>query len=644
MTQPLFYFLIALASLLIGAGLMYLLIRQRAASTAQAHMQDATELAVARENVRLQIEERSQLQVRFNAIQAESERWRSALDEANNERTLMGERASRLTPLETRLEELEQRLTHGSAQSAQLGETISRLQAELDAERSAHADSRNRAKGETDARLGTEAKLALASDELARLSTQYAAEREQFAEKLAFIDEAKRNLTDQFKNLANDILEEKGKRFAEQNQTTLGSLLDPLKQKLTEFQTKVEHVYVNESKDRSALTEQVKQLMGLNQVLSDEAKNLTTALKGSNKTQGNWGEMVLERLLEDCGLRKGHEFRTQDSHTQEDGRRSQPDVIVSLPEERSLVIDAKMSLNAYETWATSEDGIVRDAALKAHVASIRTHIKGLSGKDYQHIHQLNSLDFVLMFIPIEPAFMAAVSHDRELHMEAWKHNVLLVSPSTLLFVLRTVAHLWRQEAQNRNAQEIAKSGADLYDRLCGFTVELEKVGQRLNQAQQSFQAARTRLSGNQGVIRKAERLRELGVKPSRKLAAEWVHASGADDDAQDVDAIVVPLLESRTQLDDEIDLVETSQIDDDVSEDAGATQRLRPGRKVNPESKFSRAREIYSAHIDQQEPLDIKRMMVEALDVSPAVANTYFCKIRNSLLDTGPSTTALIQG
>ena len=640
MTQPLFYFLIALASLLVGAGLMHLVIRQRAAPAAHAHVHDATELAVARENVRLQIEERRQLQARLDTIQSESERWRAALDDANNERALMGERASRVAPLETRLEDLEQRLSQGSTQSAQLGETISRLQAELEAERIAHTDSRSRATAETNVRLGTEAKLAVASDELARLSTQSAAEREHFTEKLAFIEEAKRNLTDQFKNLANDILEEKGKRFAEQNQSNLGALLNPLKQKLSEFQTKVEDVYVNESKDRSALTEQVKQLMGLNQVLSDEAKNLTTALKGSNKTQGNWGEMVLERLLEDCGLRNGHEFRTQDSHTQEDGRRFQPDVIVSLPEGRSLVIDAKMSLNAYETWATSDDGTVRETALKAHIASVRTHIKGLSAKDYQSIHQLKSLDFVLMFIPIESAFMAAVSHDRELHMDAWRHNVLLVSPSTLLFVLRTVSHLWRQEAQNRNAQEIAKRGAELYDRLCGFTVELEKIGQRLNQAQQSFQAARTRLSGNQGVIRKAEQLRELGVKPSRKLPADWGHASGRDDDAQEAGPVEVPLLESIDACTEQTDLTEASLVTDSVE----AIQRQRPGRRVNPDSKLSRARKIYSAHIAGREPLDIKRIMVEALGVSPEVANTYFCKIRDSVEDTGQSNATDIPG
>lgn len=629
MTQPLFYFLLALASLLVGAGLMYILIRQRAASTAQMHMQDATELAVARENVRLQSEERSQLQIRFNAIQTESERWRSALDEANSERTLMGERASRLVPLETRLEDLEQRLAQGSAQSAQLGETVSRLQAELDAERSGHAESRNREKAETDTRISTEAKLAVASDELARLSTQYAADREQFVEKLAFIDEAKRNLTDQFKNLANDILEEKGKRFAEQNQTSLGALLDPLKQKLSEFQTKVDDVYVKEGKDRSALAEQVKQLMGLNQSLSQDAKNLTSALKGSNKTQGNWGEMVLEQLLESSGLRKGHEFHPQDSHTQEDGRRLQPDVIISLPEQRSLVVDAKVSLTAYEACASGETEEEREAALKRHLASIRAHIKNLSGKNYQAMYQLQSLDFTLMFIPIEPAFMMAVNADRDLFQEAWERNVLLVSPSTLMFVLRTVAHLWRQEAQNRNAQEIAKRGAELYDKLCGFTHELTKVGNSINQAKNSFDEASKKLVHGRGsVIRQAEMLRDLGIKPTKTLAPVLARLSQDEDEPEEVEEIGVPSLASGALTADDAANFEAT-----VEEEHSA-ERPRLGRRVDPTSKLSRARDIVLTHISTHEPREIKRLLVESLDISPGVANTYFCQVRDTIETT----------
>ena len=350
----------------------------------------------------------------------------------------------------------------------------------------------------------------------------------------------KRALTDQFKSLANDILEEKGKRFAEQNQANLGTLLDPLKTKLSEFQAKVDTVYVNDSKDRSALAEQVKQLMGLNQSLSQDAKNLTTALKGSNKTQGNWGELVLERVLEASGLRKDHEYRTQVNHTLEDGGRQQPDVIISLPEERSLVVDSKMSLTAYEEYANAEDDAGRAASLKRHMQSVRNHIASLNSKNYQTLYSLKSLDFVLMFVPVEPAFMLAIGNDGNLFKDAWDRNVLLVSPSTLLFVVRTVAHLWRQEAQSRNTQEIARRGAELYDRLSAFTLDLEKVGERLRQAQDSFTDARDKLSKNQGnVIRQAEMLKQLGVKPTKAFPQSLVEASDVEDEKVVHDAIEV---------------------------------------------------------------------------------------------------------
>lgn len=365
--------------------------------------ESAVELATSRENVRLQTAERERLQGRVVELQTDVERWRTSLDEVSTQRAVLDERASRVGPLVTKVGELEQSLAETGIQVASLREATAKALAELHAERDAHSLTESRHHAETQARQISEAALVQATTELAQLTTQQTADREQFTDKLAFIDEAKRTLSDQFKNLANDILEEKGKRFAEQNQTNLGSLLDPLKQKLTEFQSKVEDVYVKEGKDRTALAEQVKQLMGLNQTLSEDAKNLTSALKGSNKTQGNWGELVLERVLESSGLRKGHEYRLQESHAQEDGRRLQPDVVISLPEDRSLVVDSKVSLTAYEECASADNVSDREAALNRHLASIRSHIKGLSGKNYQAMYQLRSLDFVLMFIPIERA-------------------------------------------------------------------------------------------------------------------------------------------------------------------------------------------------------------------------------------------------
>jgi len=371
--------------------------------------------------------------------------------------------------------------------------------------------------------LESEQQLNALNAQVATLTTQLTQERSQSAEKLALLQGARDELTLQFKTLANDILEEKSKRFSEQNQQSLGQMLDPLKTKLQEFQGKVEQVYVQEGKDRTALAEQVRQLMELNRTVSQEANNLTKALKGSNKAQGNWGELVLERVLESAGLRKGEEYDVQESHTLADGRRLQPDVVVHLPEDRHLVIDAKATLIAYEDYANADDDKQREAALKRHLDAVRAHIKGLSDKNYQDLYGLKSLDFVLMFIPIEPAFMLAVTHDRELFMDAWNKNVLLVSPSTLLFVVRTVANLWRQEAQNRNAQDIAKRGADLYDKFAGFVEDMESLGNRLSQAQKDYDGAISKLSTGRGnLIRQAEMLKKLGVKPGKSLPAPMV--------------------------------------------------------------------------------------------------------------------------
>lgn len=366
--------------------------------------------------------------------------------------------------------------------------------------------------------------------QLAAQATQLEAERRAAHDKLALLAEAREALSHQFKSLANDILEEKSRRFAEQNQLSLGQLLDPLRSRLADFQGRVEQFYDAEGKQRSALAQQVHQLLQLNQALSEDAKNLTQALKGSTKAQGNWGELILERVLESAGLRKGFEYDVQENHLRADGSRAQPDVVIHLPENRHLVIDAKASLLAYEEWAHADDEAVRAGAQRRHLDSVRQHIKGLAERNYQQLYALQSLDFVLMFVPIEPAFMLAVTADNQLYSDAWNRNVLLVSPSTLLFVLRTVAHLWRQEAQTRNAQEIAQRGADLYDHLTAFVEELEKVGKNLGQAQDAYQKAFNKLSKNRGnVIRRAEMLKELGIKPAKALPPALVEAARGED-------------------------------------------------------------------------------------------------------------------
>ncbi|MBI9113048.1 MAG: DNA recombination protein RmuC [Maridesulfovibrio ferrireducens] len=358
---------------------------------------------------------------------------------------------------------------------------------------------------------------------LTKIKTELDNERKQSSEKLILLTEAKEELSNQFKTLANEILEEKSKKFTEQNQTNLTQLLTPLKTKLGDFQGKVEEVYFQESKDRSALSEQVKQLMDLNRQLSSDAHNLTKALKGQSKTQGNWGELILERVLEMSGLRKGQEYDVQENHTRNDGSRAQPDVVIHLPDSRHLIVDAKVSLNAYNDYVNAEDDNKRTDAVKRHLESMRSHIKGLSGKNYQLLYGLESLDFVIMFVPIESAFILGSTQDATLWQNAWNKNVLIVSPSTLLFVIRTVAHLWRQEQQSRNAQEIAQRGAELYNKFVGFVEDLTKVGDRLNQAQNAYDNAFNKLTSGKGnIVRQTELLKELGVKPKKTLPADIV--------------------------------------------------------------------------------------------------------------------------
>jgi DNA recombination protein RmuC len=366
-----------------------------------------------------------------------------------------------------------------------------------------------------------------------RAESELDAERRISAEKLAGIQQsaqdAKTTLSDQFKNLANEILEEKSKRFAEQNQKNLDTLLKPLQEKLTDFRKQVDDTYQSEARERFALKQEVEKLAGLNLKMTDETRALTNALKGESKTQGDWGELVLETILENSGLRKGEEYLVQDSHTIDDGSRLQPDVVIRLPESKHLVIDSKVSITAYTRYMQADDDATKTAELNSHVLSIKQHIQGLSAKNYQDLYGVGSIDFVLMFIPIEPAFLAAMRHAPDIYQEALKKNIVMVCPSTLLATVRTVAHLWRQEHQNRNAQEIARQCAMLYDKFVGFVEDLDKVGQRLEQAQVSYGDAIGKLKTGRGnLIRTAENVKKLGVKPNKSLPTKLTDV--ADDE------------------------------------------------------------------------------------------------------------------
>ncbi len=365
---------------------------------------------------------------------------------------------------------------------------------------------------------------------IAELSTRLESDRLQANEKIALLEAARSEFGQQFQLLANQILEEKSKKFTEQNQLNLGGILLPLQEKIAQFQTQVADTYDKDSKERLTLKNEIERLAALNGKISEDAINLTHALKGSNKTQGIWGEMVLEKVLESSGLRKGEEYQVQNSFDREEGGQYRPDVIIHLPEGRHMVVDAKMSLVAYERYVSADTDTEREESLKQHLMSVRSHIRGLSEKNYQTLTGLNAPDFVMLFIAVEPAFMLAFSHDASLFNDALAKNVLLVSPSTLLANLRTIAYIWRSEQQNRNAQEIAQQCAKLYDKFVGFVDDLEDIGKKLGQTQKSFDDAKAKLSTGRGnLIRQAEQVRKLGVIPTKSLPAQLLD----DDDYAD---------------------------------------------------------------------------------------------------------------
>lgn len=334
---------------------------------------------------------------------------------------------------------------------------------------------------------------------------------------------------DQFKVLADQIFEEKSSKFTKQNELNIKQILDPLGERLLEFKQKVEDTHNLEMKERITLQQQILQLTDLNKGMREEANNLTKALKGDSKIQGNWGEIILERLLEKSGLMKGREFRVQVSGDNEEGRKIQPDVIIDLPDDRHLIVDSKVSITAFEKYSSATSDIERDQALKEHIQSVRSHVKGLSEKNYQSMYEINSPDFVLMFIPIEPAFALTVQKDSDLYNEAIEKNIVIVSPTTLLATLSTIAFIWKQEYRTRNAIEIASQGGMLYDKFVGFAEDLEVIGNRLNQTQTVYDQAMNKLKNGRGnLINRAEKLRLLGVKTTKKLSRDLSENDDSD--------------------------------------------------------------------------------------------------------------------
>ena len=347
-----------------------------------------------------------------------------------------------------------------------------------------------------------------------RLTEQHQASQE----RIALLERVREEFSDRFKALASDLLEEKSRKFSEQNVASIGMLLNPLREQLGDFRKTVSDVYDKESRERALLKAEIDSLKNLNQRISEDALNLTRALKGEARTQGAWGELVLERVLEASGLQKGREYETQIVLKDDDGGRPRPDVIVRLPEGRDLIIDAKVSLTAYERYCSATDDYERGLQLNAHVQSLRNHVKELSGRRYGELPGVNSLEFVLMFVPVEAAFIEAVHHDDALHAFALEKQVVIVTTSTLLATLRTVASLWRFDDRNRNAFEIAERAGKLYDKFVGFVEDIEEARKRLDAARDALASAGSKLATGRGnLVGQVEKLRELGAKAGKQL-------------------------------------------------------------------------------------------------------------------------------
>lgn len=379
-------------------------------------------------------------------------------------------------------------------------------------------------------RADKEAELRRLDSQCASLKAELREQQESHQQRLNDLQGSRDELRAQFAELASKIFDEREQRFAETSQQQLGQLLNPLKERIQSFEKRVEESYQQEARERFSLSKELERLQLLNQRLSDEATNLTRALKGQ-KTQGNWGELILERVLEHAGLEKGREYQTQVSLKGPDGERFQPDVLIMLPGDKQVVVDAKVSLTAYQQYVSADDEVIGQLALKQHVLSLRNHVKGLSGKDYKRLEGLHSLDFVLLFVPIEAAFSAALQAEPNMFQEAFDRNIVIVSPTTLLATLRVIDSLWKQERQSQNAREIAERAGWLYDKFVLFIQDLDEVGNRLQQLDKAYGAARNKLTEGRGnLVSRSEQLKLLGARASKSLPADLLERAMTDED------------------------------------------------------------------------------------------------------------------
>jgi DNA recombination protein RmuC len=477
----------AVPTLLIGVG-MWLWARRKAVQAfANGGAARDTEVSGLEARVTSSTQSIETLEQRLNVADSEVQRLQTTYGAAQNELARLEEKSARIPSLEIQL--------HTTQEKAE------GLRNELEAARQA-------------------AKV---------LETELENERKQSAEKLALLNEAKGELSNQFKSLAGEILDQKSQKFTEQNQANLMGLINPLKEQLANFDKRVVHARAEDAKERQQVRAELQQIRDLGLQLSANANDLTRALKGDAKVQGTWGEMILETVLDKSGLERGREYVIQDTKKTKDGKRVRPDVLLHLPENKVVVIDAKVSLTAYERAMNAETDEERATALAQHITSMRNHITTLSTKSYQDLIGHVSLDFVLVFVPNESAFTLALNQAPDLFDLAMERNIGLVTPNLLMVTLRTIENLWRTERQNQNALEIATQAGALYDKFVGFVAELENVGKRIEQAQEAYEGAHKKLSSGTGnLVVRTDKLKKLGAKTSKALQPTLVAVASGE--------------------------------------------------------------------------------------------------------------------
>jgi len=426
--------------------------------------------------------------------------------------------AALLLILLRRQSSLKQRMATLSEQRDELRLSEARLSEKLSAATSAQATAQSEhaaMREELDKLRGQRSEWA---SERAVMQTQLHEQDKAAKDKIALLQQAEERLKREFENLANKIFDAKSEKFTQQSKSSVEALLNPVREQLKDFRRRVEDVYDKESKDRVSLFSEIKHLKSLNERISDEALNLTRALKGESKTRGDWGEIQLQRLLEDSGLQQGREYETQSSYRDAQGDQFRPDVVVHLPQEKDIMIDSKVSLAAYDNYYAAETDAARGQCVKAHISAVRTHIRQLSEKNYADLIGVNTLDLVVMFVPIEPALLLALQHESGLFREALDKRILLLGPTMLMGTLQIIHNIWRYEQQNRNAVEIARKAGDLHDKFVGFVEALDDIGANLDKARESYATARKRLTAGKGnLVTRTVALRKLGAKAKKTL-------------------------------------------------------------------------------------------------------------------------------